>query len=127
LKLSDLERSSREREGESMEYYNWSELPARDRGKGIRLRTVHSQRMTAAHWEFEPETDLPEHSHPHEQLTLLQEGDFELTVGGVSRRLRIGDVVVIPPQVPHSGRALSASRVIDIFAPVREDFKEDRQ
>lgn len=107
-----------------MQNYNWKDIPAREKGKGIHLRAVHSERMTVAHWEFEPETDLPEHSHPHEQLAILQDGDFELTVDGVSRRLQPGDVVVIPPNVPHSGRAIGASRVMDIFSPVREDFKE---
>ena len=34
-----------------------------------------------------------------------------------------GQVFVIPPDVPHSGRALTRCRVLDVFAPVREDYR----
>jgi len=107
-----------------MNSYNWKDLVPRSKGPGISLRTVHSGSMTVAHWSFDPDTDLPTHSHPHEQIALLQEGRFELTVDGESRELCPGEVVVIPPDIPHSGRAITASRVIDVFSPVREDMLE---
>ena len=107
-----------------MNSYSLEDLPARSRGEGIKLRTVHGEHMTLAYWEFEPETDLPEHSHPHEQIAMLQEGRFVLTVAGEARELQQGEVVVVPPNVPHSGRSISASKVVDIFAPVREDMRD---
>ena len=107
-----------------MKAYSLQDLPARSRGEGIDLRTVHGEKMTIAYWEFQPETDLPEHSHPHEQIAMLQEGRFVLTVDGESRELQPGEVIVIPPDVPHSGRSITASKVIDIFSPVREDMRE---
>jgi len=107
-----------------MNYYNLSELPARNKGEGIWLRTVHGEKMTISYWEFDPQTDLPEHSHPHEQIAMLQEGRFVLTVEGESRELQLGEAVVIPPNVPHYGHAITASKVMDIFSPVREDLRE---
>ena len=50
-------------------------------------------------------------------------GTLELTVSGETHTLRPGDVFVIPPGVLHSGRALSQCRVLDVFAPVREDYR----
>ena len=35
---------------------------------GTRVRFIHSNRMTVAHWHFDPGIDLPEHSHPHDQI-----------------------------------------------------------
>src|SRR6056297_38035 len=105
----------------SMNRYHWSELPVQKKMEGMYLRTIHSERMTVAHWDFEPGVELPEHSHPHEQIAILQEGELELTVDGEARRLQIGGVVVIPPNVKHSGRSLTACRIIDLFSPVRED------
>ena len=107
-----------------MKVYSLQDLPARSRGDGIELRTVHGEKMTIAYWSFQPETDLPEHSHPHEQIAMLQEGRFVLTVDGEPRELRPGEVILIPPNVSHSGRSITASRVIDIFSPVREDMRE---
>lgn len=107
-----------------MDSYNLKDLPARERGEGILLRTVHGEKMTIAYWEFDPQTNLPEHSHPHEQIAMLQEGRFELTVDGESRELQLGEVVRVPPNVPHSGRSITYSKVVDIFSPVREDMRE---
>jgi quercetin dioxygenase-like cupin family protein len=50
-------------------------------------------------------------------------GELELVVEGVRHQLRPGQVFVIPPDARHSGRALTACRVLDAFAPVREDYK----
>jgi hypothetical protein len=47
----------------------------------------------------------------------------KLIVNGTPHRLTTGVSFVIPPDVPHSGRALSNCRVLDVFAPVREDYK----
>ncbi len=65
----------------------------------------------------------PPHAHPHEQVTSLLEGVLEFTLGGEVRRMMAGDVVVIPPGVPHSARAIEQCRVMDVFAPVREDYQ----
>jgi quercetin dioxygenase-like cupin family protein len=90
---------------------------------GTEARFVHSERMTIAYWRFEPGTDLPEHSHPHDQITNILEGEFALVIDGVSEVLRAGDVQVIPSNSIHSGHAITACRIIDVFSPVRDDFR----
>jgi quercetin dioxygenase-like cupin family protein len=90
---------------------------------GTEARLVHSDRMTLAFWHFDPGTDLPEHAHPHDQITTVLEGQFELTIDGTSEILTSGHYRVIPPEAVHSGHAITACRIIDVFSPVREDFK----
>ncbi|RMH14945.1 MAG: cupin domain-containing protein [Gemmatimonadetes bacterium] len=89
---------------------------------GYRARFVHSERTTHAYWEIDGGVPLPEHAHPHEQIVNMLEGEYELSVGGEAHVLRAGDVLVIPPGVPHSGRSLTDCRILDVFAPVREDY-----
>ena len=60
---------------------------------------------------------------PGYEVVNVLEGVLELTVNGEVSRLEPGDVFVIPPDAPHSGRALTACRVLDVFAPVREDYR----
>ena len=79
--------------------------------------------MTIAHWHFEPGTDLPEHSHPHDQITNIIEGEFELTVDGEREILKSGHYRVISPNAVHSGRSITACRIIDVFSPVRDDYR----
>jgi quercetin dioxygenase-like cupin family protein len=79
--------------------------------------------MTLAYWEIDAGAALPAHSHPHEQVVNPVWGELELTMGEETRVIRPGDVVVIPPDVPHSGRAVTDCRIIDVFHPVREDYR----
>jgi quercetin dioxygenase-like cupin family protein len=41
----------------------------------------------------------------------------------VPHRLQPGMVFVIPPNVTHSGRGITACRVLDTFAPTRDDYR----
>ena len=91
---------------------------------GAKARFIHSVNMSLVYWDFEAGAGMTEHSHPHEQILNLLEGSFELNVGSQTLRLESGSVLIIPPQVPHSGKALAACRVIDVFYPVREDFQK---
>ncbi|HRI59431.1 MAG TPA: cupin domain-containing protein [Saprospiraceae bacterium] len=91
--------------------------------KGFNARMIHTDTMTLAYVDVDEGADLPEHSHVHEQVLNLLEGRFELIVSGQSYVLEAGDVYAIPSNAPHSGRALTKCRILDVFHPVREDFK----
>jgi quercetin dioxygenase-like cupin family protein len=106
-----------------MTFFKLSELEKKSPIAGGEARFVHSPHMTVAYWNLEAGAVIPQHSHPHEQIVNLLEGEFEFAVDGVQRRMEAGHVAVVPAHAPHIGRALTACRVIDIFYPVREDFK----
>lgn len=89
---------------------------------GYKARFIHGDNMTIAFWEVEKGAVLPEHSHIHEQLAQVLEGEFELTIEGKSRVLKPGEVVVIPSNVPHSGKAITPCKLQDTFSPVRSDY-----
>ena len=66
----------------------------------------------------------PDHTHPHEQGGMLLEGELEMVIAGESRALKPGDIYIIPGNVEHLARTrASKARVLDIFSPVREEFK----
>jgi quercetin dioxygenase-like cupin family protein len=89
---------------------------------GYKAVFVHSDNMTVAHWEVEEGALMPEYSHPHEQVANVVEGRFELTLAGEPRVLDQGSAA-IPPNTPHSGKAITQCRLIDVFHPVREDYR----
>jgi quercetin dioxygenase-like cupin family protein len=66
---------------------------------------------------------VPMHSHPHEQIGYVARGALEFTIADRVEVLRAGDAYVIPGNVPHACRALEDSVAIDIFSPVREEYK----
>jgi len=106
-----------------MAFHTLDQIPSRELLPGYKVKFIHSEHMTLAYWVVEAGAALPEHSHPHEQVANVLEGEFELTVAGETRALVPGQVVVIPGDVPHSGRALTDCQLLDIFHPVREDYR----
>ncbi len=52
----------------------------------------------------------------------MQEGELRMEIGSEVFNLKPGDVVTIPPNVPHNGKAVTECRIIDVFHPMREDY-----
>jgi len=98
-------------------------LPVREIFPGLRARLVHTGRVTHSWVDVDEGASFPEHHHPHEQIVSVIDGELEITVDGDTHVLTRGMVFVIPPHVPHAGRALTACRVLDAFAPVRDDYR----
>ncbi len=106
-----------------MAFINLTDLTEREIVPGFRARFVHSENMTFAYWTITAGASLPNHSHPHEQVANITEGEFELTVDEVPMIMTPGKVAVIPGGVPHRGRAITDCKILDIFYPVRTDYK----
>lgn len=106
-----------------MSFIDLTDVPPRTPLPGTTVHFVHTDTMTLAYWTFEPGVVLPSHAHPHDQLASIIEGEFEMTLGSETKVIRPGMVVHFPPNVPHSGRAITACRFIDVFHPVREDYR----
>lgn len=103
--------------------YTLSALEVREPIPGHRGRFLHSEHTTHVYWEIEAGAQLPEHSHPHEQIVNMLEGTYELVVDGASHVLEAGQVLVIPGGRPHSGTARTDCRILDVFSPVREEYR----
>ncbi|MEZ4840387.1 MAG: cupin domain-containing protein [Flavobacteriaceae bacterium] len=91
--------------------------------KGFKGRFVHAEKFTIAFWEIEEGAILHEHAHIHEQTTQVIEGELEMTINGKTFVLQPGNIVVIPSNIKHSGKALTFCKVTDVFSPIREDYQ----
>ena len=110
-----------------MNYVKIEEGQKKEIAPGCRAQFVHTEHMTFAYWSLESEAEVPEHAHVHEQAVNVLAGTLELTLDGEVKRLRPNDVVLVPPNATHSARAVTYCRVLDVFYPVREDFKSLEQ
>ena len=106
-----------------MPFIDLDQIEAKEIVPGYRAVFVNSDNMTLAFWTIEAGAEMPEHSHPHEQVSTVLEGTFELTVEGETKQLDPGIVAVIPSNAVHGGTAITACRIIDVFHPVREEYK----
>ena len=108
-----------------MTFHSLDEITPKEIMPGFHGRFIHSEAMTVAHWEIDAGSVLPMHSHPQEMIINLMNGELELTVGDESRTLVSGDVVVIPGDVPHGGKAITDCQIIDVWHPPRDDYQND--
>ena len=90
---------------------------------GLFAKFIHSENMSFVYWRIEKGADLPAHSHHHEQVVNVLEGEFVLNVNGNDVNLKPGNVFVIAPHAEHGGKAITDCRILDVFYPVRNDYK----
>jgi quercetin dioxygenase-like cupin family protein len=96
---------------------------------GIRRRTlVSGERIMQIIVTLDAGAHLPEHHHPHEQVTHVLRGRLRFYVAGAIQELGPGESLSLPGGTPHAADALEESLVIDTFSPPREDLlAQDRQ
>ena len=90
---------------------------------GYLARFIHTENMTFSFVDVIAGKTLPEHSHMNEQVSIMLEGEFELTLNGEQIRFGPGEVIVIPSNAKHSGLAVTDCKLLDVFYPVREDYR----
>jgi quercetin dioxygenase-like cupin family protein len=103
-----------------------SELPVTHVKAGVDRRHAHTDHLMMAVIDFtngprsKPD---PFHTHPHEQVSAVVEGDIFFVTENERTRLGPGDMFTVPGGQPHAIQLLSKSaRLIDCFTPIREDF-----
>ena len=90
---------------------------------GITGYYAHGNNLTLGHIVIKAGAIVPEHHHVHEQITYIMEGELEMTIGGEFCPLKAGMYHIIPSNTPHSAIAKIDCIAIDVFSPVREDYR----
>ena len=108
-----------------MDVFRLKDLDTKEMAPGYHAKIIHSQHMTFVYWDIKADHVLPEHSHPHEQVVNLIDGIFELTIDEKTEILEPKSVVVIPPNAVHTGKSRKDCKIIDVFYPIREDYRND--
>lgn len=91
---------------------------------GVDIRTCSGEKMMMSVVDIAPHAVVEEHQHPHEQVGMLLEGRAIFFIGDEQKTLQTGDLYRIPGNVRHKVIALDQPvRAIDIFCPVREEYR----
>jgi quercetin dioxygenase-like cupin family protein len=87
----------------------------------LRKIVVEGQHATTTRYSFEPGGRFPRHRHPQEQMTYVISGDFSFVIEGKEHRLEPDSMVVLSPNVIHSGKAgASGAEIVAVVAPPRK-------
>jgi len=90
---------------------------------GITGYYTHGEQSTFGYIEIAKGSSVPLHKHFNEQITYILEGQLDMTIDGAACSLTTGMYYVIPSNMPHSAVAITDCKVIDVFSPVREEYK----
>lgn len=103
-----------------------ADLPADSPMPLIDRRRILGERMMISEVVLHPGFEVASHSHENEQMVVMLEGRAEFTIGAESGAegqkvvVQAGQVLVLPPNLPHACRALERCRILDLFSPVSE-------
>jgi len=107
------------------EHYRWDDMTAEPLKGSITRRMITGTSMMIAEVRLAKGDVVPKHAHHNEQITYITAGALHFTLGEAQDRevtVRAGEVLMIPPHVPHSAVALEDTIDIDVFSPPREDW-----
>ena len=113
--MSELEKSS------------WKNMEIEHLNDKLSRQMISGENATVSQLLLKKGAAVPRHSHSNEQYSWIVSGALKFIFDDREILLGAGDVLVIPPNVPHSAVALEDTVDVDIFAPRREDWirKED--
>lgn len=107
---------------------SWKETNHEFLDPKLKQRVFTSKHVMVVHYIYDPGLEFAEHSHPQEQVTIVQTGRLLLTIAGEKVELKAGDICSVLPNVPHSSVVLGDEKVeaICIFTPISERIIIDK-
>jgi quercetin dioxygenase-like cupin family protein len=111
--------------GKSKEFLFGDKINWEKAGVGVHRKIMgYDDNIMLVHVAFDKGGVGPMHKHVHSQVTYVQKGKFEVTIGDKTTILKKGDGFYIPPNVLHGAICLEDGELLDVFSPIREDFIE---
>ncbi len=103
---------------------NWDQLEWQAVRPGVKRKLFHGKGCSLVMNALEPGHEPWPHSHAHEQIVYILQGEAEFILGPEKFRLSRGDLLSVPPNVEHFLRVLGKKTCLDldIFIPKREDY-----
>ena len=110
---------------QSVRLFRWDDISRERVTDEIHRKLITGDRIMLAHVFLNKGSIVPMHSHENEQMTYLLGGALKFWIGtedAVPIVVREGEVLHIPPNVPHKAEALEDTFDVDIFSPPRQDW-----
>lgn len=104
------------------ELYALDAQPVEQVSPGLQRQYLIGTHMTFVKWTAKKGATVPLTHHVNEQFTWITEGACDVYSQGKKYRMKAGDVMLIPPNVPHEFIFIEDTIDIDIFAPGRQDW-----
>jgi quercetin dioxygenase-like cupin family protein len=105
-----------------LKHIPWSSVELEDLNPLFQRQFVVGQEIMVARVLMKKGCIVPLHSHHNEQFTYILEGALKFWVDGKEIVVNAGEVLTIPPHMPHKAEAMVDTVDLDIFNPPRADW-----
>jgi len=100
----------------------WNDIEVESLNALIGRQMIVGTSLMVARVLLKKDALVPMHSHHNEQVTYVLEGVLRFRIDGREIDVHAGEVLCIPPNVPHEAVALEDTVDLDIFTPPRQDW-----
>jgi unsaturated pyranuronate lyase len=111
-----------EREETMLKHITWSEVELEKLNPLLERQFIVGESLMLARIILKKGCVVPEHHHANEQLSYILEGALKFGIDGKEIVVKGGEVLAIPPHVPHKAEAIEDTLSLDIFQPPRADW-----
>ena len=116
-------RSSKKRTKKAeLRHIPWTSIELENLTPLLQRHFVVGQNVMLARVLLKKGCVVPEHSHHNEQITYVLEGALKFWIDGKEIVVNAGEVLTIPPHMPHKAEALAYTVDLDVFNPPRADW-----
>jgi quercetin dioxygenase-like cupin family protein len=105
-----------------LKYLAWKDVQREHLNPHIDREMVVGDKIMLARVLMKKGAHVPLHHHHNEQVTYILEGSLKFNVGGKEIIVRAGEILCIPPNMPHEAWAEEDTVDLDVFNPPREDW-----
>ncbi len=105
-----------------LKYIPWRSVELEDLNPLLQRQMVVGQEIMLARVLMKKGCIIPLHSHYNEQVTYILEGALKFWVDGKEIVVNAGEVLTIPPHMPHKAEAMTDTVDLDVFNPPRADW-----
>jgi quercetin dioxygenase-like cupin family protein len=105
-----------------LKYLAWKDVQREHLNPHIDREMVVGDKIMLARVLLKKGAHVPLHHHHNEQVTYILEGALKFNVGGKEIVVHAGEVLCIPPNMPHEAWAEEDTVDLDVFNPPREDW-----
>ncbi len=103
-------------------FYDFENMPAEEVAPGVKRRFIMGAQAMIVRWDLAKNTVLPTHFHPNEQISRVEKGVIVAYSKERKYVLTPGQYMIFPANVPHEFVAQEEASLIEVFAPLRQDF-----
>jgi quercetin dioxygenase-like cupin family protein len=105
-----------------LKFFRWKDVELEHLNPLLQRQFVVGEEVMVSRVYLQKGSHVPLHSHHNEQVTYILDGALKFNIHGQEIVVHSGEVLCIPPNMPHEAFALEDTVDLDIFTPPRADW-----